>query len=74
MPIKVYAGYYEYFITKSELKEPCMYQFEGDESEIEDFLAECDDYILVEKGLDFNHNATIVVKDGVPEVVEEEEN
>lgn len=69
--LKVYAGYYEFFICKGELKKPYMLQFEGEEDIIEDFLKDCDDHILIEEGLNFDNNGVFTIKNGLPELIEE---
>lgn len=69
--LNVYAGYYELFICKGELKKPYMFQFEEDENEIEDFLNDCDDHVLIEEGLNFESNGVFTIKNGLPELIEE---
>lgn len=69
--LKVYAGYYELFICKGELKEPYVLQFEGEEDEVEEFLKDCEDHVLIEEGLNLANDGEFIIKNGLPELIEE---
>lgn len=77
MKYKVYAGYYEIYVTESELDKPYVLQYEFDDpDEVLGYLAEIDDTILVEDSIAdevCNYNFRIEVKNGKPELVEYEE-
>lgn len=77
MKYKVYAGYYEIYVTESELDKPYMFQFETDnEKEVFDYLEDVDDTILVEDSIAdeiCNYNFRVEVKNGKPELVDYED-
>lgn len=73
----VYAGYYEYFVVKSGEKVdfPYMYQFSGDEGEIEKFIDDCDDWVFCQKELEStfsNANMFFNLVDGKIEIEQQE--
>ena len=52
MKYKIYAGYYEIYVTESELNKPYMLQLETDNvNEVHEYLDEIDDTILVEESI-----------------------
>lgn len=68
MKYKVYAGYYEIYVTESELNKPYILQFETDDAdEVLEYLDEIDDTVLVEKSIADeigNYNLMIRIKNG----------
>lgn len=74
MKYKVYAGYYEIYVTESELDKPYMFQFEtDDEKEIFDYLDDVDDTILVEDLLgweDYGYQQ-VTVNNGKPDLIDD---
>lgn len=77
MKYKVYAGYYEIYVTESELDKPYELQYEFDDpDEVLGYLADMDDTILVEDSIAdevCNYNFRVEVKNGKPELVEYED-
>lgn len=77
MKYKVYAGYYEIYVTESELDKPYMLQFESDDAdEVLDYLEDIDDTVLVEDSIADeipNYNFRFEIKNGNIELVEENE-
>ena len=77
MKYKVYAGYYEIYVTESDLDKPYMLQFESDDSdEVLGYLEDIDDTILVEDSIAdevCNYNFRVEVKNGKPELMEYED-
>lgn len=52
MKYKVYAGYYEIYVSQSELDKPYMLQFESDDADkVLDYLKDIDDTVLVEDSI-----------------------
>lgn len=52
MKYKVYAGYYEIYVSKTPLHEPRMLQFETDsQEEVLDYLKDIEETILVEDSI-----------------------
>lgn len=77
MKYKVYAGYYEIYVTESELDKPYELQYEFDDpDEVLGYLADMDDTILVEDSIAdevCNYSFRVEVKNGKPELVEYED-
>lgn len=76
MKYKIYAGYYEIYVTESELNKPYMLQLETDSiDEVREYLDEIDDTILIEESIADeieNYNVIIRIKNGeVKEVFDE---
>ena len=76
MKYKIYAGYYEIYVTESELNKPYMLQLETDSvDEACEYLDEIDDTILIEESIADeigNYNFMIRIENGeVKEVFNE---
>lgn len=74
MKYKVYAGYYEIYVTESELDKPYELQYEFDDpDEVLGYLAEMDDTILVEDSLgweDYGYQQ-VIVNNGKPDLIDD---
>lgn len=74
MKYKVYAGYYEIYVSQTPLSLPRTFLFETDNpSEVLDYLSDIDDAILVEDSISDeidNYNFLFEVKDGNVELVD----
>ena len=71
---KIYAGYYEIYVTDKNLEKPFTLQLETqDITEVNEYLNNIDDHILVDidvyDGCDCN--AVFKVVNGKPEVIED---
>lgn len=71
---KIYAGYYEIYVTNKNLEKPFMLQLETqDIAEVNEYLNNIDDHILfdidVYDGCDCNDVFKVV--NGKPEVIED---
>lgn len=68
MKYKIYAGYYEIYVTESELNKPYILQLESDNiDEVYKYLDNIDDAILIEESIVDEigkYNYTIQVKNG----------
>lgn len=68
MKYKIYAGYYEIYVTESELNKPYMLQLETNNvNEVREYLDEIDDAVLVEESIADeigNYNFMIRIKNG----------
>lgn len=68
MKYKIYAGYYEIYVTESELNKPYMLQLETDNiDEVIEYLDDIDDAVLVEESIADeigNYNFMIRIKNG----------
>lgn len=77
MKYKIYAGYYEIYVTESELDKPYMLQFETDSiDEVREYLDDIDDAVLTEESIADeigNYNYMIRIENGKVELVEEED-
>lgn len=77
MKYKVYAGYYEIYVSETPLSEPRMFQFETDNpDEILDYLEDIDDTILVEDSISdeiCNYNFRFEVIEGDLKLIDYEE-
>jgi len=76
MKYKIYAGYYEIYVTESELNKPYVLQLETDSvDEVREYLDEIDDAVLTEESIADeigNYNFMIRIKNGeVKEVLNE---
>lgn len=73
---KIYAGYYEIYVTECELNKPYMLQLETDSiDEVREYLDDIDDAVLTEESIADeigNYNFMIRIENGKPELVEEE--
>lgn len=77
MKYKIYAGYYEIYVTESELSEPYVLQLETDSiDEVREYLDDIDDAVLTEESIADeigNYNFMIQIENGKPELVEKED-
>ena len=77
MKYKIYAGYYEIYVTESELNKPYMLQFESDSiDDVREYLDDIDDAVLTEESIADeigNYNFMIRIENGKVELVEEED-
>ena len=77
MKYKIYAGYYEIYVTESELSEPHVLQLETDSiDEVREYLDDIDDAVLTEESIADeigNYNFMIRIENGKVELVEEED-
>ena len=77
MKYKIYAGYYEIYVTESELNKPYVLQLETDSiDEVREYLDEIDDAVLTEESIADeigNYNFMIRIENGKVELVEEED-
>ena len=77
MKYKIYAGYYEIYVTESELNKPYVLQLETDSiDEVREYLDEIDDAVLTEESIADeigNYNYMIRIENGKVELVEEED-
>lgn len=77
MKYKVYAGYYEIYVSQSELSKPRVLQFESDDADkVLDYLEDIDDTVLVEDSIADeipNYNFRFEIKNGNVELVDYEE-
>lgn len=68
MKYKIYAGYYEIYVTESELNKPYMLQLETDSiDEVREFLDDIDDTVLTEESIADeigNYNLMIRIENG----------
>ena len=53
MLYNIYAGYYEYFVTKqnTKLQKPYLYQWTGTDREVKSFLDDIQDNTYIQQGL-----------------------
>jgi hypothetical protein len=76
MKYKVYAGYYEIYVSQSELSKPRVLQFESDDADkVLDYLEDIDDTVLVEDSIADeipNYNFRFEIKNGNIELVDYE--
>lgn len=71
---KIYAGYYEIYVTNKNLEKPFMLQLETqDVTEVTEYLNNIDGHILVDIDVydGCNCNAVFKVVNGKPEVIED---
>lgn len=77
MKYKIYAGYYEIYVTETELDKPYVLQLETDSiDEVREYLDDIDDAVLTEESIADeigNYNFMIRIKNGKVELVEEED-
>lgn len=77
MKYKIYAGYYEIYVTETELDKPYVLQLETDSiDEVREFLDDIDDAVLTEESIADeigNYNFMIRIKNGKIELVEYED-
>lgn len=76
MKYKIYAGYYEIYVTETELNKPYVLQLETDSiDEVREYLEDIDDAVLTEESIADeigNYNFMIRIKNGeVKEVFNE---
>lgn len=71
---KIYAGYYEIYVTNKNLEKPFMLQLETqDVTEVTEYLNNIDGHILVDIDVydGCNCNAVFKIVNGKPEVIED---
>ena len=52
MKYKIFAGYYEHFVTDKDLKEPLVLVAEFDTiAEVDEYMFECDDTVHIDRDL-----------------------
>jgi len=77
MKYKIYAGYYEIYVTETELDKPYVLQLETDSiDEVREYLDDIDDAVLTEESIADeigNYNFMIRIENGKVELVEYED-